>query len=665
MPRSRPTRRPRLVTRAQTCPLPFQRSLETPRKDRYSARIHTSFGTNLEEDPHLSAKSQAWRGLAQQLRVDSIRCTTQIGSGHPTSSMSAADLMAVLFAEHLRYDFDDPGNPNNDHLLFSKGHAAPLLYSLFKAAGAITDDELLTVRHFGSRLQGHPTPAIPWVDVATGSLGHGLPIAVGIALAGKYIDKLPYRTWVLLGDSETAEGSVWEAISLAGHYHLDNLTGIIDVNRLGQRGPTALGWDTRTYAERIGAFGWHTIEIDGHDPDAIDRAYSEAEQQDRPTMIIAKTLKGKGFSELENRDGSHGKALSEDQAERAIAELGGRRSIVAPPAKPATDGTHSAPRCLPLELPRYDVGDQVPTRQGYGDALKALGAACSQVVAVDAEVNNSTYSDAFANEFPDRFFEMYIAEQQMVGAAIGLSVRGYVPFASSFAAFLTRAYDFIRMAAVSRANIKLCGSHSGVSIGEDGPSQMGLEDLSMMRAVSGSVVLYPSDANQAARLVAEMADHHGISYLRTTREKTPVIYSPDETFPIGGSRVVRSSSGDQATVVAAGVTLHEALTAHAQLAAEGIPIRVIDAYSVKPIDAGTLRQAAADTAGRIVVAEDHWPEGGLGDAVLSAFAGGPEPLPRAIKLAVYDLPGSGKPAEMIDAAGIGSRSIVDAVKRLL
>ena len=459
---------------------------------------------------------------------------------------------------------------------------------------------MLTTRHFGSRLQGHPTPAIPWVDVATGSLGHGLPIAVGIALAGKYIDRLPYRTWVLLGDSETAEGSVWEAISLAGHYHLDNLTGIIDVNRLGQRGPTALGWDTRTYAERIAAFGWHTIEIDGHDPAAIDRAYSEAEQQDRPTMIIAKTLKGKGFSELENRDGSHGKALSEDQAERAIAELGGRRSIVAPPAKPATDGTHSAPRCLPLELPRYDVGDQVPTRQGYGDALKALGAACSQVVAVDAEVNNSTYSDAFANEFPDRFFEMYIAEQQMIGAAIGLSVRGYVPFASSFAAFLTRAYDFIRMAAVSRANIKLCGSHSGVSIGEDGPSQMGLEDLSMMRAVSGSVVLYPSDANQAARLVAEMADHHGISYLRTTREKTPVIYSPDETFPIGGSKVPRHSSGDQATVVAAGVTLHEALTAHAQLAAEGIAIRVIDAYSVKPIDAGTLRQAAAETAGRLV-----------------------------------------------------------------
>ena len=580
--------------------------------------------------------------------------------------MSAADLMAVLFTDHLRYDFDDPGNPNNDHLLFSKGHAAPLLYSLFKAAGAITDDELLTTRHFGSRLQGHPTPAIPWVDVATGSLGHGLPIAVGIALAGKYIDKLPYRTWVLLGDSETAEGSVWEAISLAGHHRLDNLIGIIDVNRFGQRGPTLLEWDTRAYADRIGAFGWHTIEIDGHDPEATDRAYSEAGRQGRPTMIIAKTIKAKGFSELENRDGSHGKALSQDQAERAIAELGGRRSIVAPPAKPATDGARPAPRCLPVELPRYDVGDQVPTRQGYGDALKALGAACSQVVAVDAEVNNSTYSDTFANAFPDRFFEMYIAEQQMIGAAIGLSVRGYVPFASSFAAFLTRAYDFIRMAAVSRANIKLCGSHCGVSIGEDGPSQMGLEDLSMMRAVSGSVVLYPSDANQAARLVAEMADHHGISYLRTTREKTPVIYSPDETFPIGGSKVVRSSSDDQATVVAAGITLHEALAAHARLAGEGIPIRVIDAYSVKPIDAGALRQAAAETAGRLVVAEDHWPEGGLGDAVLSAFADAHlDPLPRIIKLAVRDLPGSGKPAQMIDAAGIGSRSIVEAVKRLL
>ena len=613
----------------------------------------------------MSTKVEAWRELAQQLRVDSIRCTTQVGSGHPTSSMSAADLMAVLFTDHLRYDFDYPGNPNNDHLLFSKGHAAPLLYSLFKAAGAITDAELLTTRHFGSRLQGHPTPAIPWVDVATGSLGHGLPIAVGIALAGKYIDKLPYRTWVLLGDSETAEGSVWEAISLAGHHQLDNLVGIIDVNRFGQRGPTLLEWDTRSYAQRIAAFGWHTIEIDGHDPDAIHQAYCEAGQQERPTMIIARTIKAKGFSEMEDRDGSHGKALSQDQAERAIAELGGGRSIVVPPAKPATNGSRPAHQCRPVQLPRYEVGDEVPTRQGYGDALKALGAARPNVVAVDAEVNNSTYSDAFANEFPDRFFEMYIAEQQMIGAAVGLSVRGYVPFASSFAAFLTRAYDFMRMAAVSQANIKLCGSHCGVSIGEDGPSQMGLEDISMMRAVFGSVVLYPSDANQAARLVAEMAEHHGISYLRTTREKTPVIYAPDETFPIGSSKVVRGSAGDQATVVAAGVTLHEALTAHAKLAGEGIPIRVIDAYSVKPIDAGTLRQAAADTSGRLVVAEDHWPEGGLGDAVLSAFTCGSEPLPRVIKLAVSELPGSGKPAQMIDAAGIGSRSIVEAVKRLL
>ncbi len=620
--------------------------------------------TTQGEQP-VTSRVQQWRELAQQLRIDSIRCTTPVSSGHPTSSLSAADLMAVLLAEHLRYDFNDPGNPNNDRLVFSKGHASPLLYSLFKAAGAISDEELLTTRRFGSRLQGHPTPVVPWVDVATGSLGQGLPIAVGMALAGKYLDKLPYRVWVLLGDSEVSEGSVWEAVNLAGHYQLDNLIGVIDVNRLGQRGPTALGWNTRAYAERLRPFGWHAIEIDGHDLAAIDAAYVEAKEQNRPTMIVAKTVKAKGFSELEDKDGWHGKALSREQAERAIAELGGQRNITVTVAKPAGLKVQLSRPAHTLELPCYKVGDEVQTRRAYGEALTALGAARPNVVALDSEVNNSTFAQDFAKAYPERYFEMYVAEQQMVAAAVGLGARGYIPFASTFAAFLSRAYDFIRMAAISQANIKLCGSHSGVSIGEDGPSQMGLEDLAMMRAVFGSVVLYPCDANQTAQLVLQMADHKGIAYLRTTRERMPVIYSADETFQIGGSKVVRRSTHDQATVVAAGITLHEALKAHAELAADGIAIRVIDAYSVKPVDAETLHQAAEETGGRLVVVEDHWAEGGLGDAVLDAFAGQSKPLPTVVKLAVRELPGSGRPAEMIDAAGIGSRSIVQAVKRLL
>jgi transketolase len=610
---------------------------------------------------------QQWTNLAQQLRVDSIRCTGAAGSGHPTSSMSAADLMSVLMISYLRYDFDNPANSNNDHLIFSKGHASPLLYAMFKAAGAISDDELMTLRKFGSRLEGHPTPVLPWVEVATGSLGQGLPIGIGIALAGKYLDKLPYHIWVLLGDSEMAEGSIWEAFDHASHYKLNNLVGILDCNRLGQSGETMHGWHTEVYAERARAFGWNPLVINGHDYNEINSAFSQAAQaKDAPTLIVAKTLKGKGVSFLEGVGGWHGKALSKEQEEKALNELKPpARSMIFPVQKPAAAQPASPGEKKALELPTYKQGEKVATRKAYGDALKALGAANPDVVGLDGEVKNSTYAEEFAKAFPERYFEQYIAEQQMIAAAVGLSVRNKIPFASTFAAFLTRAYDFIRMAAISRANIRLCGSHAGVSIGEDGPSQMALEDLAMMRAVYGSTVLYPSDPNQAAQLVAEMANHKGIVYMRTTREKTPTLYAPDETFAIGGSKVLRQSPKDFATVVAAGITLHEALKAYDQLREEGIPIRVIDAYSVKPMDDETLLAAALETGNKIVVVEDHWPEGGLGEAVLEVFTRRDGPLPQVVKLAVQSMPGSGTPAELLEEAGISAHHIAQAVKALI
>ncbi|HEX6542220.1 MAG TPA: transketolase [Ktedonobacterales bacterium] len=614
---------------------------------------------------------QQWHELAQQLRVDSIRSTTKAGSGHPTSSMSAADLMAVLMSRYLRYDFANPKNPNNDHLILSKGHASPLLYSIYKAAGAISDEEFLTLRQRGSRLEGHPTPVLPWVDVATGSLGQGLPIGVGVAIAGKYLDKLPYHVWVVLGDSEMAEGSIWEALELAGYYQLNNLVGILDMNRLGQRGETMLGWNGDAYAARAKAFGWHAIEIDGHDLGQINDAYQEALQQsNQPTLIIARTVKGKGFSEIENKNGWHGKALPKDMAERAYAELGGERNIVIKVQAPEPLEPAARPKTEALQLPSYPSGTPVATRSAYGDALKALGAARSDIIGLDGEVSNSTYSETFAKAFPERFFEQYIAEQQMTATAVGLQARGYVPFASTFAAFFTRAYDFIRMAAISRANIRLCGSHAGVSIGEDGPSQMALEDLAMMRAVHGSTVLYPCDANQTAQLVAEMANQQGIVYMRTTREKTPIVYGPEEKFPIGGSRVLRQSGNDQVTVVGAGITLHEALKACETLKGEGINIRVIDLYSVKPVDVRTLREAAAATGGRIVTVEDHWLEGGVGAAVLDAFAGTDEQQPdthqtTVIKLGVHHMPDSATPDQELEEAGINADAIVAAVKKLL
>jgi transketolase len=586
----------------------------------------------------------------------------------------------VLMSKYLRYDFDKPDNPTNDHLIFSKGHASPLLYSMFKAAGAISDDEMMTFRKFGSRMQGHPTPAIPWVDVATGSLGQGLPIGVGVALAGKYMDKLPYRIWVLLGDSEMAEGSIWEAFDHAGHYGLGNLIGILDMNRLGQRGETELGWNSQAYADRAHAFGWHTLEIGGHDIEAIDQAFGEAVKESAhsgpPILIIAKTLKGRGVSLVENKEGWHGKALSEEQAAQAIEELGGEHHIMIQVSKPdplpqGWKQPHDHPT---LQLPMYKIGDKVATRKAYGDALAALKA-WPDVVALDGEVSNSTHSEEFQKVEPYRFFEMYIAEQQMVAAAVGFNVRHYVPFASTFAAFLTRAYDFIRMAAISQANLRLCGSHAGVSIGEDGPSQMALEDLAMMRAVHGSTVLYPSDPNQTAQLVQAMAEKDGISYMRTTREKTPVLYPPDEKFTIGGSKVVRRSDKDQVTVIAAGITLHEAIKACDALLKEGIAVRLIDLYSVKPIDTKTLHEAAQATQGRFIVAEDHWPEGGIAEAVLEAFtnapgskdgesSGGPMNLKLA-HLAVRNMPGSGKPEELLNQAGIDAEHIMDAVRELV
>jgi transketolase len=596
-----------------------------------------------------------WRELGQQLRVDAVRASAKAGSGHPTSSMSAADLAAVLLAGHFRYDFDDPKSPANDRLVFSKGHASPLVYGLFRAAGVLSEEEFMTYRQFGSRLEGHPTPVLPWVDVATGSLGQGLPIGVGMALAGKRLDRLPFRVWAICGDSEMAEGSMWEAAEHAAFYELDNLTAIIDVNRLGQRGETMHGWDLSSYSERLRAFGWHAIEIDGHDVEQIDAAYREAEETTgKPTAVVAKTIKGKGYSKVENQNGWHGKAI----AEEAIEELGGLRNITVDVPKPEQ---RERQRFEPAggKWPSYEVGSAVSTRKAYGEALAALGGEDGDVVALDGEVSNSTFSEIFRDAHPDRFFEMYIAEQQMIAAAVGMQVLGWKPFASTFAAFMTRAYDFIRMGAVSRATIKLCGSHAGVSIGEDGPSQMGLEDLAALRAVQGSTVLYPCDGNQTAKLVRAMADVDGISYLRTTRSDTPVVYGPDEEFPVGGSKTLRSSDDDEVTVVAAGITVHEALTAADALAGEGTAVRVIDCYSVKPIDAETLRGVGMP----IVTVEDHWAEGGLGEAVLAALAD-VEERPQVVVLAVRELPRSGKPAELLAAAGIDADAIAGAVRTL-
>jgi transketolase len=600
------------------------------------------------------------RELAQQLRVDAIRSSAAAGSGHPTSGMSAADLMAVLFTKYLRYDFAAPENRANDHLVFSKGHASPLLYALYKAAGAIDDEELLTFREFGSRLQGHPTPELPWVDVATGSLGQGLPIAVGIALAGARLEGADYRTWVLCGDSELAEGSMWEAFEQAGHNGLTNLIAIVDVNRLGQRGPTMHGWDTSKLAARAAACDWHVAEIDGHDFEAIDAAYAAALAADRPAVIFARTKKGSGVAAVEDKENQHGKPLSDPEA--AIEELGGVCEVGVEVQAPGEAKPFEIARAA-VERPIYEVGEKVATRGAYGDALAWIGSIDEKVVALDGEVGNSTYAERFADKHPDRFFEMYIAEQQMVASAIGLQARGWKPFASSFGAFLSRAYDFVRMGAISAADLKLCGSHVGVSIGPDGPSQMALEDIASLRAVLGSVVLYPSDANQAVALVDAMREHHGISYLRTTRAATPVLYAPDEDFRIGGSRTLRSGEDDAITLIGAGITLHECLAAADELASKGIAARVIDLYSVKPVDAEAILTAASET-GALVTAEDHWAEGGIGDVVAAVLAANGVGV-NLTRLAVSERPGSGSPEDLLAAAGIDAAHIVAAAERAL
>jgi transketolase len=610
----------------------------------------------------MTSQHDDWRELAAQLRVDSIRSSSAAGSGHPTSSMSAADLMAVLMTKYLHYDFDRADDPRNDHLIFSKGHASPLLYAIYKAAGAIGDEEMLTFRQLGSRIEGHPTPVLPWVDVATGSLGQGLPISVGVALAGKRLDRLPYRVWCLCGDSEMAEGSMWEAFEAAGHNDLDNLVAIIDVNRLGQTGETMHGWDLDAYRVRAEAFGWKAIEIDGHDVAAIDAAFAEAiGTTGQPVAIIARTEKGHGVKAVADQPGRHGKPL--DDPEAGIEELGGIRNIRVDVPKPEGSGEPHAFPTDALKLPVYEPGTKEATRKAFGDALVALGKADGKVVAIDGEVGNSTYTEEFAQALPERFFQSYIAEQQMMATAVGLQVRGWRPFAATFAAFLARAYDFVRMAAISRASFAVAGSHAGVSIGEDGPSQMALEDLASFRAVHGSTVLYPSDANQTAALVPLMAEREGIVFMRTTREKTAILYEPGEEFRIGGSRVVRRSDEDAVTLIGAGITLHEAIKAADALAGEGISARVIDLYSLKPIDADTVRAAARET-GAIITVEDHWPEGGIGDAVLDALAE-EQPHPVVHKLAVREMPGSGKPFELLHAAGIDADCIADAARTLV
>ncbi|TFD39916.1 transketolase [Cryobacterium sp. TMT1-19] len=608
------------------------------------------------------------RALATQLRVDSIRCSTRAGSGHPTSSLSAADLMSVLLLRHLRYDWANAQQATNDHLIFSKGHASPLLYSMYRAVGVVDEDELVnTYRQFGSRLEGHPMPILPWVDVATGSLGQGLPDAVGVCLAGRYLDKLPYQAWVLCGDSEMAEGSMWEAIDKASYYNLGNLTAIVDVNRLGQDGPTELQWDMDKYAKRVEAFGARALVIDGHDVAAIDAALTEARSHpEQPTVVLARTIKGKGVPEIEDKNGWHGKALPQEMAERAIAALGGVNGLTITTAVPEAGTSAIVPDPdVAVTLPTWEIGEKVATRAAFGAAISAL-AVRPEVVVLDGEVGDSTHAGEFREVCPKRFFEMFTSEQQLIASAVGLSVRGYIPFASSFAAFLiARPYDFIRMAGLSEANIRLVGTHAGVEIGQDGPSQMALEDIAAMRAIHTSIVVYPSDAPSTAALVKIMADTDGISYLRATRGAYPVIYGQEEQFPLGGCKVHWAGADDTVSLIGAGVTLHECLAAAEELAQSGIAARVIDLYSIKPLDRDTLIDTCRITKGRLVVVEDHYPQGGIGAAVMEALAEAEVPQLHVKLLGVAKLPMSGESAELLDAAGISARHIVAAARELM
>ena len=613
--------------------------------------------------------------LAKLVRYYILRMTTKAGSGHPTSSLSATDLMVALFFNHLRFDLENPQNSANDRVIFSKGHASPLLYALYAAAGVLTEKELDGYRKFESPLEGHPTPRFKYVDVATGSLGQGLSIGLGMALTMRQecqMSNVKCQMWpkvyVLMGDSEVSEGSVWEAVELASCYKLGNLVGIIDVNRLGQSGETMLGWDVNKYKSRVEAFGWQAHVIDGHDFGKIVEVFdSLPESSDRPQMIIAKTIKGKGVSFLEDKEGWHGKALSSEQFAEAVKELGEidktiKGEIARPVSSIKYEGSRKDTKYKILNT-RYKLGEMVPTRKAYGEALVALGEIDPRIVSLDAEVKNSTFAELFKEKFPERFFEMFIAEQNMVGAALGFSKRGKIPFVSTFAAFLSRAADQIRMAALSCPNIKFVGSHAGISIGEDGPSQMGLEDLAMFRSIFGSTILYPADAVSCARLVKVAAESQGIFYIRTNRPSTPVIYERGEEFKIGGSKVVRSSREDRLTIVACGITLIEAIKAADELAEKGIRVKVIDAYSVKPIDDETLIKAAKETNNTVITVEDHYFDGGLGDAVLNVFAQSGEV--KVYKLAVGKLPISGKTDELLDWEGISASAIVNKVREIL
>ncbi len=597
--------------------------------------------------------------LARVVRYYSLASTTAAGSGHPSSSLSAADLMVgLMFGGLFRYEIRNPKNPNNDRLIFSKGHASPLFYSLWLAAGGITADEMMTYRKFGSRLEGHPAVELPYVEAPTGSLGQGLAIGAGVALNARHIDRLPYRTYVLLGDSEMAEGSQYESLQLAAHYKLGNLIGILDVNRLGQRGETMCGRDTGAYQRRVAAFGWRTYVIDGHSFPEIVEAYQQATaESDQPAMIIARTVKGKGVSFIEDKNGWHGRALTGEEFQKALQELGDVDVSVRGQIQAPEELNAPALESRPSGRIEYDIDRSVATREAYGNALKRIYPQFPNMVALDGEVSNSTKAETFAEAYPQRFFEMYIAEQNMAGMALGLSSRGKIPFASTFSAFWTRAYDQIRMSQYAQANIKFVGSHAGVSVGEDGPSQMGLEDIAMFRTIQGSVVFHPCDAVSTEKLVEVAAGHEGIVYLRTLRGKTPVIYDSEEEFRVGGCKVLRHSEQDVATLVAAGVTVHEALKAHASLLADGVSVRVIDLYSIKPLDAETLLEAVGVTE-FIITIEDHYPEGGLGEAVRSAL-GTP-----VHSLAVSHKPRSGTAEELRDYEEISSKTIVQRVKDL-
>jgi len=603
--------------------------------------------------------------IAKWIRYQILVSTTEAGSGHPTTSLSATDLMSVLFFDgFFKFFIDNPKHANNDRLIFSKGHGSPLYYALWSATGAFEKSELLTLRKLGSRLEGHPTSAFPYTEAATGSLGQGLSIGFGIALSGKYLDKLPYKTYVLLGDGEMAEGQVWEAAELAAKYKLDNLIAICDINRLGQSGPTIHEWDVASYENKFTSFGWNTIVIDGHNFEEIKQAYTKAlENNDKPTAILAKTKKGKGVSFIEDKPGWHGKPLSKDELPKALEELGEIIDVI--DSKLATPND-TKPQNLPVQTDEnYEINRSKPlaTRKAYGIGLVALGKKNNNVVALDAETRNSTFSESFMKAFPDRFFEMYIAEQNMVGAAIGLSTRNKIPFVSTFAAFLTRAFDQIRMSQYSHANIKICGSHCGVSIGEDGSSQMGLEDISMIASVLDSVILYPSDATATVKLVEEAANHTGLVYIRTTRKDSNHLYPDTENFPIGGSKTLKTSSNDQVTVIGAGVTLHETLKAYELLQKDTISIRVIDLYSVKPIDIETLEKAHAET-NAIITVEDHYPHGGMGSAVNDALSSVKNRKP-LYQMSVSKLPKSGTPDELLAFEEIDASAIAKKVKEVI